>query len=121
MNFNTMVGRNEYTLSRNCSISVSRHSYGSWEKPQRSVDASEMRNWNALMYDTLINKALALRKQTFRAFVEQGEAHLGGSFSIIEMLLAIYEVVLQEDAKFILSKAHASFPLCLLLLSLLYV
>ena len=67
------------------------------------------------MYDSLINKALALRKQTFDAFVEKGEAHLGGSFSIIEMLLALYEVVLQEDDKFILSKAHASFPLCLLL------
>ena len=67
------------------------------------------------MYDSLINKALALRKKTFDAFVEKGEAHLGGSFSIIEMLLVLYEVVLQEDDKFILSKAHASFPLCLLL------
>ena len=67
------------------------------------------------MYNSLISKAQELRRQTFRAFVEQGEAHLGGSFSIIEMLLTLYEKVLGEEDKFILSKAHASFPLCLLL------
>ena len=67
------------------------------------------------MYNSLISKAQELRRQTFLAFVEQGEAHLGGSFSIIEMLMALYEIVLQEEDKFILSKAHASFPLCLLL------
>ena len=67
------------------------------------------------MYDSLISKAQELRRQTFLAFVEQGEAHLGGSFSIIEMLLALYEIILLEEDKFILSKAHASFPLCLLL------
>ena len=67
------------------------------------------------MYDGLISKAQELRQKTFHAFVERGEAHLGGSFSIIEILLALYEMVLQEEDKFILSKAHASFPLCLLL------
>ena len=67
------------------------------------------------MYDNLISKAKELRQQTFNAFVEHGEAHLGGSFSMIEMLLALYESVLQAEDKFILSKAHASFPLCLLL------
>lgn len=67
------------------------------------------------MYDNLISKAQELRQKTFRAFVEHGEAHLGGSFSMIEMLLVLYERILQEEDKFILSKAHASFPLCLLL------
>ena len=67
------------------------------------------------MYDNLISKAQELRQETFHAFVEHGEAHLGGSFSIIEMLLTLYERTLQENDKFILSKAHASFPLCLLL------
>lgn len=66
-------------------------------------------------YDQLISKAKKLRQDTFNAFIEHDEAHLGGSFSIIEMLIAIYEVVLKKDDKFILSKAHASFPLCLLL------
>ena len=69
------------------------------------------------MYDDLVIKAQELRQQTFEAFVEHGEAHLGGSFSIIEMLLALYEGVLENEDKFILSKAHASFPLCLLLRS----
>jgi transketolase len=66
-------------------------------------------------YNDLIEKAKKLRRDTFNAFVEHGEAHLGGSFSIIEMLIYLYEKVLKEDDKFILSKAHASFPLCLLL------
>ena len=66
-------------------------------------------------YEYLVEKAKKLRRDTFNAFVEHGEAHLGGSFSIIEMLIALYEKIMKEDDKFILSKAHASFPLCLLL------
>ena len=67
------------------------------------------------MYNELIVKAKKLRQDTFNTFIEHGEAHLGGSFSMIEMLIALYEVVLKQDDKFILSKAHASFPFCLLL------
>jgi transketolase len=67
------------------------------------------------MYKDLIEKAKKLRQDTFNTFVEHGEAHIGGAFSMIEMLLALYEKVLQEEDKFILSKAHASIPLCLLL------
>ena len=66
-------------------------------------------------YKKLKNKAKKLRQDTFLAFIKKGEAHLGGSFSIIETLLALYEVIMKKDDKFILSKAHASFPLCLLL------
>ena len=66
-------------------------------------------------YQDLVEKAKKLRQETFNAFVEHGEAHLGGSFSMIEMLITLYEKILKEDDKFILSKAHASFPLCLLL------
>ncbi len=66
-------------------------------------------------YSYLVDKALKLRQSTFKAFYEHGEAHLGGSFSIVETLIALYEVVLKTQDKFILSKAHASFPLCLLL------
>ena len=65
--------------------------------------------------DKLINKAKLLRQKTFDAFIEKGEAHLGGSFSMIEILLTIYEKFLKKNDKFILSKAHASFPLCILL------
>ena len=65
--------------------------------------------------EKLKNKAKILRQKTFYAFIEKGEAHLGGSFSMIESLLTIYEIFLKKTDKFILSKAHASFPLCILL------
>ena len=60
-------------------------------------------------------KAKKLRQDTFLTFIKKGEAHLGGSFSMIEALLTLYEIIMKKDDKFILSKAHASFPLCLLL------
>ena len=63
----------------------------------------------------LINKASRLRQDTFNAFIKKGEAHLGGSFSMIEILITLYEVIIKKNDKFILSKAHASFPLSLIL------
>ena len=66
-------------------------------------------------YRKLTNKARKLRQDTFLAFIKKGEAHLGGSFSIIEILLTLYEVIMKKGDKFILSKAHSSFPLCILL------
>ena len=68
-----------------------------------------------LEYKYLDDKALKLRQDTFNAFIEHGEAHLGGSFSMIEMLLALHEEILTPSDKFILSKAHASFPYCIYL------
>ena len=68
-----------------------------------------------MAHEDLSKQALKLRQDTFNAFVEKGEAHLGGSFSMIEILLVLYERILKKEDKFILSKAHASFPLCLLL------
>ena len=68
-----------------------------------------------MAHEYLVDKALKLRQDTFNAFIEHGEAHLGGSFSIIEMLLALHEEVLAKEDKFILSKAHASFPYCIYL------
>ena len=66
-------------------------------------------------YKKLIIKAKKLRQDTFLTFIKKGEAHLGGSFSMIEMLLTLYEVVMNKNDKFILSKSHASFPLSILL------
>jgi len=63
----------------------------------------------------LKNKAAELRVKTFNAFIEKGEAHLGGSFSMIELLITLYELIITKKDKFILSKAHASFPFCILL------
>lgn len=70
---------------------------------------------NIDFYQRLIQKAHDLRKKTFLEFIIKGEAHLGGSFSMIEILIALYEEVLKNNDKFILSKSHSSFPLCILL------
>ena len=61
----------------------------------------------------LISKKL--RQDTFLAFIKKGEAHLGGSFSLIEILVLLFEKILKKKDKFILSKSHASYPLCILL------
>jgi len=63
----------------------------------------------------LEKKAQLLRQKTFLEFIRKGEAHLGGSFSAIETLVYLYEKVLKKNDKFILSKSHSSFPLCILL------
>jgi transketolase len=63
----------------------------------------------------LKNECSLLRKNTFENFILKKEAHLGGSFSMIEILIYIYGIKLNKKDKFILSKAHASFPLCILL------
>ncbi len=66
-------------------------------------------------YENLEKRALQLRQKTFLEFIFRGEAHLGGSFSMIETLIYLFEKVLKKKDRFILSKSHASFPLCLLL------
>jgi transketolase len=63
----------------------------------------------------LRDKALKLRQDTFLAFIKKGEAHLGGSFSIIEILITLFYKILKKNDKFILSKSHASFPFCIVL------
>ena len=65
--------------------------------------------------ENLKDKAVKLRQETFNAFIEKGEAHLGGSFSMIEIIITLYEIILKKNDKFILSKAHASFPMSLIL------
>ena len=66
-------------------------------------------------YEKLIKKSKKLRQDTFLAFIKKGEAHLGGSFSMIEALVAIYDAIIKKNDKFILSKSHSSFPLSILL------
>ena len=60
-------------------------------------------------------KAFKLRQDTLMMFQKKKEAHLGGSFSMIEIIVALYSKILKKKDKFILSKALASFPLCILL------
>lgn len=68
-----------------------------------------------MSYSKLEEMSKELRQKTFVAFAEHGEAHLGGSFSIIEILISMYYAILKKEDKFILSKSHASFPLVILL------
>lgn len=63
----------------------------------------------------LKEKAKELRKKVLILTKEKGEGHLGGSFSIIEILIWLYKKVLKENDKFILSKGHACYPLYFLL------
>ena len=47
--------------------------------------------------------------------VKTGDAHLGGCFSEIEILIALYDKVMNKEDKFILSKGHG----CLVLFTIL--
>ena len=49
--------------------------------------------------NVLIKKAKDLRIKTLEAFIKKGEAHLGGSFSIIEILIFLYEKVLKKKGQ----------------------
>ena len=57
-----------------------------------------------MKFEKLIRKSNKLRQDTFKAFVKKKEAHLGGSFSMIEILISLYEKILGKKDKFILSK-----------------
>jgi len=63
----------------------------------------------------LEQKAKKLRKDVIEMGMQTGEAHLGGSLSEIELLISLYDVIMKKEDKFILSKAHASHPMYLLL------
>jgi len=63
----------------------------------------------------LQNKAKKLRKDTLTLAQQNNGYHFGGSFSIIETLTTLYEKILREEDRFILSKGHACFPLYVLL------
>ena len=66
-------------------------------------------------FQKLVSSAKDLRIKTFKAFIKTGEAHLGGSFSMIEFIVILLKKFIRSNDKFILSKSHASYPLILLL------
>lgn len=72
---------------------------------------------NALFKDnsSFQDICLKLRKESLALFYETGEGHIGGAFSIIEILIALYGRFLEPQDKFILSKSHASYPFIALL------
>ena len=49
-----------------------------------------------MTFQRLKKIAAQLRQETFLAFIKKGEAHLGGSFSMIETLISVYEVILKK-------------------------
>ncbi len=63
----------------------------------------------------LENRAKTLRRSFIDLAKEKRESHIGGSLSMIELILSVYDVFLKSEDKFILSKGHSSFPLYLLL------
>ena len=64
---------------------------------------------------TLEKRAKWLRKETLDLSVKIGIGHLGGSYSIIEILVSLYDKVLNPEDTFILSKGHACYPYYILL------
>ena len=54
--------------------------------------------------ESLKKSAFDLRIETLLAFIKKGEAHLGGSFSIIETIIFLYNLILRREDRFILSK-----------------
>ncbi|MDO8517082.1 MAG: 1-deoxy-D-xylulose-5-phosphate synthase N-terminal domain-containing protein [Nanoarchaeota archaeon] len=65
--------------------------------------------------DNLKEKAKELRKKVLDLSKIHGDAHLGGSFSEIEILISLFEDNLKKEDKFILSKGHCPYPLYILL------
>jgi len=63
----------------------------------------------------ITKRANELRKKVLDLVAQTGEGHLGGSFSEIEILISLYDIILEEEDQFILSKGHAYLPLYLLL------
>ena len=64
----------------------------------------------------LTERGKEMRRKVLNLALEIGDAHIGGSFSEIEILLALFDSVLKnKENKFILSKGHACYPLYILL------
>lgn len=66
-------------------------------------------------YKSLYEKSRYLRRETVKLMTENHGSHWGGSFSIIEFLISLYDIVLKPEDKFILSKGHSCFPMYVLL------
>lgn len=59
------------------------------------------------MIEYLEQKAKNHRKQIINLAIKTGHSHLGGSLSIVEILISLYDQVMNKNDKFILSKGHA--------------
>ena len=57
-------------------------------------------------YKLLEKKADELRKSTFNLAVKHKDMHIASGLSMIDLIIGLYEGVLQKEDKFILSKGH---------------
>lgn len=71
---------------------------------------------NDELKETRLNeRSKLIRRETIRLSKANGGYHYGGCFSVTEVLICLYDKVLTEKDKFILSKGHACWPQYVLL------
>lgn len=63
----------------------------------------------------LNERSKQIRRDTIALSKANGGYHYGGCFSAVEILIALYDHVLTDDDRFILSKGHACWPWYVLL------
>jgi len=64
----------------------------------------------------MLNKrSKQIRRETIKLSKANGGYHYGGCFSAVELLVSLYDYVLTDNDKFILSKGHACWPYYVLL------
>lgn len=63
----------------------------------------------------LSERSKAVRREIYKLSKANGGYHYGGTFSCVEILLAIFDYVLKPEDRFILSKGHACWALYALL------
>ncbi len=65
---------------------------------------------------TVLNeRSKEIRRETLKLSKANGGYHYGGCFSAVEILIALYDHILTENDRFILSKGHACWPYYVLL------
>ena len=65
--------------------------------------------------ENLEKRAKEIRKKFIDLLMKEKEGHPGGSLSEIEILIALFNIIMKKEDKFILSKGHSCYPLYLLL------
>lgn len=58
----------------------------------------------------LTERGKQIRRDTLRLGIPNGIYHYGGAFSVVEILIALYDHVATDDDKIIMSKGHAWIP-----------
>lgn len=64
---------------------------------------------------SLENKAKNLRRKVLDLAYQRKEGHIGGAFSIIDLMVYLFDEHMKKEDKFILSKGHACLPYFIIL------